>query len=93
MAPTGGDSHAAAQPMERRLASRAFFAQYGTDLSQDIETSLIWRQLLSSRWVDSALAARTLAEILEERLSTAVQPSRAAGPGPPAANSPAPPPR
>src|SRR5215475_63749 len=47
---------------------RAFFDQYRTELSQDFETSLIWRQLLSFRWLNSALAARTLAEILESRL-------------------------
>jgi Patatin-like phospholipase len=49
-------------------AYRAFFEHYRTDLSQDFETSLIWRQLLSFRWVNSALAAQTLAEILVERL-------------------------
>ena len=49
-------------------AYRTFFDQYRTDLSQDFETSLIWRQLLSFRWLNSALAARTLAEILETRL-------------------------
>jgi hypothetical protein len=49
-------------------AYRAFFDRYRTDLSQDFETPLIWRQLLSFRWVNSALAARTLAEILIERL-------------------------
>jgi hypothetical protein len=49
-------------------AYRAFFEQYRTDLGQDFETPLIWRQLLSFRWVNSALAARTLAEILAERL-------------------------
>src|SRR5215475_1921338 len=49
-------------------AYRAFFDQYRTDLSQDFETSLVWRQLLSFRWLNSALAARTLAEILESRL-------------------------
>lgn len=49
-------------------AYRAFFEQYRTDLSQDFETSLIWRQLLSLRWLNSALAAKTLAEILEARL-------------------------
>ena len=49
-------------------AYRDFFEQYRTALSQDFETSLIWRQLLSFRWVNSALAARTLAEILESRL-------------------------
>jgi hypothetical protein len=49
-------------------AYRAFFEQYRTELSQDFETSLIWRQLLSFRWINSALAARTLAEILEAKL-------------------------
>src|SRR5262245_716664 len=49
-------------------AYRAFFETYRTDLSQDFETSLIWRQLLSFRWVNSALAAHTLAEILGTRL-------------------------
>jgi patatin-like phospholipase len=49
-------------------AYRAFFEQYRTELSQDFETSLIWRQLLSFRWLNSALAARTLSEILQERL-------------------------
>jgi hypothetical protein len=47
---------------------RAFFDTYRTDLSQDFESSLIWRQLLSFRWLNSALAARTLAEILCDRL-------------------------
>lgn len=54
-------------------AYQAFFDQYRTDLSQDFETSLIWRQLLSFRWINSALAARTLAEILS---STLYGPSR-----------------
>jgi Patatin-like phospholipase len=49
-------------------AYRIFFEQYRADLSQDFETSLIWRQLLSFRWLNSALAAKTLAEILAERL-------------------------
>jgi predicted acylesterase/phospholipase RssA len=49
-------------------AYRAFFEQYRTDLGQDFESSLIWRQLLSFRWVNSALAAATFAEILGERL-------------------------
>jgi hypothetical protein len=47
---------------------RAFFEQYRAAVSQDFETSLIWRQLLSFRWINSALAARTLAEIFQERL-------------------------
>jgi len=49
-------------------AYRAFFEQYRTELSQDFETSLIWRQLLSFRWINSALAAKTLIEILESKL-------------------------
>ena len=49
-------------------AYRAFFDQYRADISQDFETSLIWRQLLSFRWLNSALAAQTLAEILRDRL-------------------------
>jgi hypothetical protein len=49
-------------------AYRAFFDQYRADMSQDFETSLIWRQLLSFRWINSALAAKTLAEILADRL-------------------------
>ena len=49
-------------------AYRSFFEQYRADLSQDFETSLIWRQLLSFRWMNSALAARTFSEILAERL-------------------------
>ena len=49
-------------------AYRAFFETYRTELSQDFEGSLIWRQLLSFRWVNSALAAKTLAEILKQRL-------------------------
>jgi hypothetical protein len=49
-------------------AYRAFFDQYRTELSQDFETALIWRQLLSFRWINSALAARTLAEILRDKL-------------------------
>ena len=47
---------------------RSFFARYRADVSQDFETSLIWRQLLSFRWTNTALAARILAEILGERL-------------------------
>ena len=47
---------------------RAFFQQYREALSQDFESELIWRQLLSFRWINSALAAKTLAEILVDRL-------------------------
>ena len=49
-------------------AYRTFFDQYRTQLSQDFETSLIWRQLLSFRWLNSALAAKTLVEVLAEKL-------------------------
>jgi hypothetical protein len=49
-------------------AYRTFFDQYRAGLSQDFETSLIWRQLLSFRWLNPALAAKTLSEILVERL-------------------------
>jgi hypothetical protein len=47
---------------------RTFFEAYHKELSQDFEGSLIRRQLLSFRWLNSALAARTLAEILRDRL-------------------------
>src|SRR5215813_8220373 len=49
-------------------AYRTFFEQYRADLSQDFENALIWNQLLSFRWINSALAAQTLAEILRDRL-------------------------
>jgi hypothetical protein len=49
-------------------AYRAFFDKYRAELSQDFETSLIWRQLLSFRSINSGLAARSLAEILLQRL-------------------------
>jgi Patatin-like phospholipase len=49
-------------------AYRTFFETYRTEVGQDFETSLIWRQLLSFRWINSALAAKTLAELLAERL-------------------------
>jgi predicted acylesterase/phospholipase RssA len=49
-------------------AYRTFFEQYRSKLSQDFQTSLIWRQLGSFRWVNSALAAGSLSEILREQL-------------------------
>ena len=49
-------------------AYRTFFDQYEAAVSQNFETALIWHQLLSFRWFNSALAARTLAELLEKRL-------------------------
>jgi len=48
---------------------QAFFARFKTLLEQDIESALIWRQLGSFRWIlNSSLAARSLAEILSERI-------------------------
>ena len=49
-------------------AYRTFFEQYGAAVSQNFENALIWRQLRSFRWLNSALAARTLAEIFQQRL-------------------------
>ena len=46
----------------------AFFARYRDRLSQDFESALIWRQILQFRWINSALAARSLSEVLGERL-------------------------
>jgi Patatin-like phospholipase len=45
-----------------------FFAGYHEKLSQDFEGALLRRQLLSFRWLNSSLAARSLAEVLNERL-------------------------
>jgi hypothetical protein len=50
----------------------AFFAEYQKHLSQDFEGALLRRQLLSFRWLNSSLAARSLAEVLNERLLGAV---------------------
>src|SRR5262249_42896091 len=47
---------------------RAFFDEYRAKLSQDFERALIWRQLSLFRWVNSSLAANSLAEVLRERL-------------------------
>ena len=47
---------------------QAFFARYKDLLAQDFESELIWRQISRFRWINSALAARSLFEILEERL-------------------------
>jgi predicted acylesterase/phospholipase RssA len=49
-------------------AYRTFFERYRAEVGQDFQTSLVWRQLLSFRWVNSALAAQTLAELLADRL-------------------------
>jgi hypothetical protein len=47
---------------------RTFFEGYREILSQDFEGALIWRQLATFRWVNPALAAKSLAEIFDERL-------------------------
>lgn len=50
-------------------AYQAFFAAFQAKLNQDFESALIWRQLGSFRFIlNSALAARSLREILDERL-------------------------
>jgi hypothetical protein len=46
----------------------AFFAGAHEQLSQDFEGALLRRQLLSFRWLNSSLAARSLAEVLAARL-------------------------
>ncbi len=55
---------------EGRLTAEyeAFFAEYQKQLSQDFEGALLRRQLLSFRWLNSSLAARSLAEVLAARL-------------------------
>ena len=45
-----------------------FFAEYQKKLSQDFEGALLRHQLLSFRWLNSSLAARSLAEVMAERL-------------------------
>ena len=47
---------------------QAFFSLYSERLAQNFEGALIRRQLSSFRWLDSALAARSLQEALQERL-------------------------
>lgn len=47
---------------------QAFFTLFKERVSQDFESALIWRQLSTFRWLNSALAARSLREVLEERL-------------------------
>jgi hypothetical protein len=50
-------------------AYQTFFAGLETKLTQDFESAIIWRQLGSFRFLlNSAQAARSLREILEERL-------------------------
>ena len=45
-----------------------FFAEYHEKLRQDFEGALLRRQLLAFRWLNSSLAARSLAEVMAERL-------------------------
>jgi predicted acylesterase/phospholipase RssA len=47
---------------------REFFTRYSERLSQNIEGALIWRQLSAFRWLNSALAARSLQDVLQDRL-------------------------
>jgi Patatin-like phospholipase len=49
-------------------AYRAFFAQYREAVTQNFEGALIRNQLLSFRWLNPALAARSLAEVFQKRL-------------------------
>ncbi len=50
-------------------AYQAFFSDFQAKLGQDFQSAVIWRQLNSSRFIlNSALAAQSLREILEERL-------------------------
>jgi hypothetical protein len=46
----------------------AFFAESQQQLSQDFEGALLRRQLLAFRWLNSSLAARSLAEVMAARL-------------------------
>jgi len=47
---------------------RAFFTRFNERVAQNFESAIIWRQLGSFRWINSALAAQSLQEVLEERL-------------------------
>ena len=50
-------------------AYQTFFTDFQAKLAQDFQSALIWRQIGSFRFIlNSALAARSLREILEERL-------------------------
>ena len=65
-------------------AYQAFFTRFKERLRQDFQSALLWRQLSSFRWLNSALAARSLREVLEERLAGDGQvrrPGRAASAG------------
>ena len=58
LAPDGGLS----------AAYRGFFERFRSELGQNFEAALLRRQLGGLRWLNSALAARSLAEILSARL-------------------------
>jgi hypothetical protein len=47
---------------------QAFFARFQKAVTQDIEGALVRRQLSTFRWLNSSLAARSLAEVLGERV-------------------------
>ena len=50
-------------------AYERFFADFQAKLSTDFESALIWRQISAGRFIlNSALAARSMGEILEEQL-------------------------
>ena len=49
-------------------AYQAFFARFREQVTQDIEGALIRRQLASFRWLNSNLAARSLFEVLSEKV-------------------------
>jgi hypothetical protein len=49
-------------------AYQAFFARFKEQVTQDIEGALIRRQLSAFRWRNSNLAARSLFEVLSERV-------------------------
>jgi hypothetical protein len=50
------------------LDYQTFFGRFKEAVTQDFEGALIRRQLLSFRWLNSSLAARSLFEVLTERL-------------------------
>lgn len=50
-------------------AYESFFAEYRAKLAQDFQSAVIWRQLSERRFIlDSALTARSMQELIEERL-------------------------
>src|SRR4029450_4839928 len=63
---SGGEGPQRRRDLVRGLPS--FLRAISADLSQNFQASLIWRQLLSLRWVNSSLAAQTLADIFAKGL-------------------------